>query len=107
MQRIASSIEGMHDFAAFGTPPRPGGKTVRTVHQAIWYGDGADLVFEISADAFLYRMVRRLVSYQVEVGQGKWQDDAIAQLLETPPPLQVQGLAPPHGLTLFRVDYPV
>ena len=66
--------------------------------------------FEIRADAFLYRMVRRLVFVQVAAAQGKVSVDAIANSLADPSPAKKRaeipaGLAPPHGLTLVEVTY--
>jgi len=105
LQCIAQSLPGKHDFAAFGTPPRLRGSTWRTVFQAEWSGQPPEFIFEIAADAFLYRMVRRLVSLQVEIAQGKRGNDLITRYLETPPALPIQGLAPPHGLSLVSVTY--
>ena len=104
--QAAACLVGTYDFAAFGTPPRLGSHTVRTVYQATWTASGVELIFEISADAFLFRMVRRLVSYQVEVGQGRRPKEELESLLATPPGGLVQGLAPAHGLTLVKVNYP-
>ena len=67
--------------------------------------------FEVQADAFLYRMVRRMVFVQVAVAQEKLSVEAIVRSLaqqtragsrnEGP-----SGLAPAHGLTLVEVTYP-
>jgi tRNA pseudouridine38-40 synthase len=107
LNQAASMLLGTHDFAAFGTPPRTHGTTVRTVFQAGWQEDGSDLVFEITANAFLYHMVRRLVYLQVMVGQGRLEPEAIPQSLQpqgkAPP---VKGLAPAQGLRLVEVCYP-
>jgi tRNA pseudouridine38-40 synthase len=67
--------------------------------------------FEVQADAFLYRMVRRLVFVQVAVAQGKISAEAIAHSLAKPLPAGKRseipaGLAPAHGLTLVEVAYP-
>ena len=63
---------GKHDFSAFGSPTTPKGTTVRTVMKAEWMQVEKDeWHFEVQADAFLYRMVRRLVFVQVAVAQGK------------------------------------
>ena len=110
MSSAAGQLIGSHDFAAFGTSPRPGGTTRRTVFHASWKAiesqwETPDLVFEISADAFLYRMVRRLVSIQVAIGRGGLDADTIRQNLEDPPPELLQGLAPPQGLVLVSVSY--
>jgi tRNA pseudouridine38-40 synthase len=106
LHEAACLLVGAHDFAAFGTPPRRKGSTWRTVYHAQWSQDEPELVFEIRADAFLYRMVRRLVSFQVEIGQGKRPLDDLAQCLAEPPASLVQGMAPPQGLTLEDVIYP-
>lgn len=112
LQEAASLLIGTHDFAAFGTPPRPASSTVRTVFQAGWWEETPHLVFEITAQAFLYHMVRRLVHIQVQVGQGRLTSQTICQALQQP---QVQpgkggllnhGLAPACGLTLIEVGYP-
>lgn len=103
--KAASSLPGKHDFAAFGTPPRTGGSTVRTVLQAGWEEEGPYLIFEIVAEAFLYHMVRHLVHLQVMIGQGNQELGIIPRYLVgdiNSPPV---GLAPPNGLVLTRVDY--
>ncbi len=106
----AAILVGRHDFSAFGTPPRAGGSTIRTVFATTWkpvdaHWENPDLVFEIAADAFLFRMVRRLVAIQVAVGQGRLELADISRWLESPPAFPVQGLAPPNGLFLHRVCY--
>ncbi len=106
MQQAAECLPGVHDFAAFGAPPRPGGATVREVMEAGWRLAGDELVFEIAANAFLYHMVRKLVSFQVSIGQGELAPDALPGYLDREAPDPVRGLAPPHGLSLVRVLYP-
>ena len=112
LARTAPLFLGTHDFSAFGSPTTPKGSTVRTVMKAEWMQAGNDeWHFEVQADAFLYRMVRRLVSVQVAVGQGKVSAEIISRSLagqglagarsELP-----AGLAPAHGLTLVEVAYP-
>ncbi len=105
---------GTHDFSAFGSPTTPRGTTVRTVIKAEWMQARAtkdEWHFEVRADAFLYRMVRRLVFVQVAVAQGKTSVKAIARSLAEPVPAGKRseipaGLAPAHGLTLVEVTYP-
>jgi tRNA pseudouridine38-40 synthase len=111
LQRVAPQFLGTHDFAAFGTPPKPGGTTVRTVSRAGWslVGDRlgvCELLFDVEANAFLYRMVRRIVFIQVAIAQGKLDEALPAALLDVLPQRPVQGLAPAHGLTLVQVVYP-
>jgi tRNA pseudouridine38-40 synthase len=110
----ASLFLGTHDFSAFGSPTTPTGSTVRTVMKAQWMQacDARDeWLFEVQADAFLYRMVRRLVFVQVAVAQGKASAEAVARSLAEPAAARTRsgipaGLAPAHGLTLVEVTYP-
>jgi tRNA pseudouridine38-40 synthase len=103
---------GTHDFSAFGAPPRSGGTTVRTVFSARWQQQSDEWIFEIEADAFLYRMVRRLVFAQVAVGQGRLSARILARALDNQSVIQqlIQAqipasLAPACGLTLVEVRY--
>jgi tRNA pseudouridine38-40 synthase len=105
LQQAAGILVGRHDFAAFGTPPRAGGSTIRTVSFAGWHPEDGELVFEIIGDAFLYHMVRRLVYKQVAVGLGRLKVEQLAALLQSPPLFAVQGLAPARGLVLVEVTY--
>ena len=66
--------------------------------------------FEVQANAFLYRMVRRLVFVQVAVAQGKAPVEEIARSLAKQEAAEKRsglpsGLAPAHGLTLVEVEY--
>lgn len=105
---LASLWLGAHDFAAFGTPPRKSGSSVRTVFHASWQACADEWLFEVQADAFLYRMVRRLVYVQVVAGQGRLQTQALADALQHPLEGRAAlpaGLAPACGLTLAQVTY--
>ncbi len=104
LRPLAVLWPGTHDFAAFGSAPRPGGHTLRTVRVAHWRRQGDGWTFEIEADAFLYRMVRRLVYVQVAAGQGKLTVEALADALQKQTSLPA-GLAPPNGLMLVAVRY--
>jgi tRNA pseudouridine38-40 synthase len=106
VNKSAELLIGEHDFAAFGTPPRAGGKTIRRIQMACWYEGGGDLVFDITGNAFLYRMVRRLVNFQIEIGQGLREAEEISERLSGKDKILVQGLAPAQGLTLVEVSYP-
>jgi tRNA pseudouridine38-40 synthase len=110
LKKVSQVFIGTHEFSSFGSPTTPKGTTTRTVMKAEWTRTGSDeWQFEVEADAFLYRMVRRLVFVQVAAAQGKIHVSAIAEALNQPktakrsvlPP----GLAPAHGLTLIAVKY--
>jgi tRNA pseudouridine38-40 synthase len=107
----ATLFLGMHDFSAFGSPTTPKGGTVRTVLKSEWSQTERDeWHFEVQANAFLYRMVRRLVFVQVAVAQGKVSAETIANALANQAKAESRstipaGLAPAYGLTLVQVTY--
>lgn len=111
LQGAAQPFLGTHDFSAFGSPTTPRGGTVRTVMKAAWTQTGGDeWQFEVQADAFLYRMVRRMVFLQVAAAQRKVSVEVIARSLAKQAAAESRsvlpaGLAPAHGLTLVEVEY--
>lgn len=105
LNACAAVLVGTHDFAAFGSPHKPGGATIRQVFEAGWLANEDELVFEVTANAFLYHMVRRMVSSQVEVGRAKLSLAAFRRYVSSPQGM-IQGLAPAHGLCLVEVTYP-
>lgn len=106
LKACAQQLVGEHDFAAFGTPPTDGRTTVRKIFAASWQAESDSFVFEVSANAFLYHMVRRMVNIQVDVGQGKREPNVISEYLAQKRDEMIQGLAPPNGLCLTEVRYP-
>ena len=107
LAETAQLFLGTHDFSALGSPTTPKGGTVRTVMKAEWSQPEEDeWHFDVQADAFLYRMVRRLVFVQVALAQGKISAAAVTRsLVDGPAKKRLAGLAPAHGLTLVEVAY--
>ena len=103
MQAAAQKLEGTHDFRAFGRSPRPGGHTVRRVHDVTVSALGEWVTIAVAADAFLYGMVRRIAGALVDVGRRRRGLDWIDELLNG----STTGLrlAPPHGLVQIAVEY--
>ena len=109
LTRIATCFVGCHDFGAFGSATRRGGGTVRTVTESKWTGADEEWCFEIAAEGFLYRLVRRLVYVQIAAAQRRCPEQAVVIALKTgfPSAELAAGLAPPQGLVLVGVEYPV
>lgn len=107
LQGCAQELLGEHDFAAFGGSPRPGGSTIREIQKAHWHRQENKLFFEVTANAFLYHMVRRMVFVQISMAQGNLEAGSISRALQNPKSQPMfQGLAPSQGLTLVEVGYP-
>ena len=107
LNQTAEIFLGTHDFAAFGSPTTEKGTTTRTVTTSEWRRkQNGEWQFEVRADAFLYRMVRRLVFVQVAVALGRCSVEDIRLALKTGQGRKLpSGLAPAHGLSLIDVEY--
>jgi len=104
LQETSPFFLGVHDFSAFGGPMKPGASTIREVLESRWQHRDEGLVYQITATAFLYHMIRRVVWQQVLCATGRISlielQDGIEKAAPLPP-----GMAPPNGLTLVRVSY--
>jgi tRNA pseudouridine38-40 synthase len=104
MNEAAAVIRGVHDFATFGQPTS-GQSTVRHVFAAQWRAEGEMTIFEIEANAFLYRMVRSLVGSMKAVGEGAWSVEQFRSALEAADRDSAGQTAPAHALFLVSVRY--
>jgi tRNA pseudouridine38-40 synthase len=109
MQTAAGLLIGEHDFATFGRPPQ-GTNTVRRVMVSAWTTQtepyGAALVYHIEANAFLYRMVRRIVGMLTDVGRQRMTIAAFEEAFRRAELIDTVTVAPPQGLILEAVRYP-
>ncbi|MEN6594277.1 MAG: tRNA pseudouridine(38-40) synthase TruA [Clostridiaceae bacterium] len=105
MAIAARDALGEHDFSAFMTTGSKIESTVRTVTRSEWTREGAFYYYDVSANGFLYNMVRILVGTILEIGAGNLPEHAIAHALETKNRLDAGPTAPAHGLMLMRVVY--
>jgi tRNA pseudouridine38-40 synthase len=104
LEKVCMVFLGTHDYSAFGSPVSRGGSTVRTILTSEWNLSEGMWQYRVQANAFLYRMVRRLVHVQVATAQGRLIPGQIVQALENQTRLPA-GLAPAHGLSLVKVTY--
>lgn len=123
MAAATDVLVGEHDFGAFCRRP-PGapkdGPVTRRVRRAGWSvledrevggpeeaGEGRLLRFDIEADSFCHQMVRSLVALLVEVGRGGPTAADVVAFLASGLRAGLPAPAPPHGLCLVSVAYPV
>ncbi|MGO4205067.1 tRNA pseudouridine(38-40) synthase TruA [Rhodococcus sp. TAF43] len=105
MRAASSRLLGLHDFAAF-CKRREGATTVRELQRFDWEQSGHELTAFVTADAFCWSMVRSLVGAALAVGEGRRTVDWMAGLLSERERASAVAVAPAHGLSLVRVDYP-
>jgi tRNA pseudouridine38-40 synthase len=107
MHEAAQTILGTHDFAAFASRfDNPDLSTVRDLWRFDVVRSGSRLILDVEGNAFLPHQVRRMTGALVEVGRGKLGVGEYGRLLEGPP-ASAGPVAPPQGLCLMRVEYPV
>ena len=105
MRAAARELVGEHDFASFCRLPSDGSGTVRNL-QRLAISRSRDLVdLTARANAFLHQMVRSLVGTLVAVGEGRIEPDRVPSILAAKDRSAAAQMAPPHGLTLERVQY--
>ena len=106
MQRAAAMLVGEHDFARFAGPLADRrASTVRRVHSAKVRRSRRLVTFDVAANAFLPRQVRRMAGALVEVGRGKLPLDGFAALLDSERGTGNAPALPPQGLCLMKVNY--
>ncbi|GAA5178211.1 tRNA pseudouridine(38-40) synthase TruA [Rugosimonospora acidiphila] len=103
----SAGLLGEHDFAAY-CRRKENATTIRAISRLDWRRepDGV-LVATVQADAFCQAMVRSLVGALLTVGDGRRPVSWPAGLLTRDLRASEVTVAPPHGLTLVAVDYPV
>ncbi len=104
MQEMARRFIGSHDFSSFA---RVGDKNpVRTVLAAEVRREGRFCVFEVTAESFLWNMVRCMATALDLVGRGAANAGEIAALLEEPMQDRFPA-ASPDGLILWDIAYAI
>ncbi len=113
MREGAALLRGKRDWGALGTAPQPGSHTVRELYGVTLTeapldvrADHLRLKIDVCANAFLYRMVRRIVGALYDIGRGKLRVDKFAAALDTTQVMRRITIAPPQGLVLTQVAYP-
>ena len=106
MARAAEHFVGRQDFSSFMAKGSKITDTVRTVSEARVYRErGGVIVFSVSADGFLYNMVRIMVGTLVDVGLGRIRAEDIPDIIKSCDRKKAGGTAPAEGLYLNRVFY--
>lgn len=104
---MASLIIGEHDFSGFCSAQDPSPSKSRLVFQSHWRQEAGLLVYRVTANAFLWRMVRRLVGAMVRLSSHHCGPDSFLQLLQDPTKYRdpIPAPAPASGLYLHKVIY--
>ena len=105
MNEFCRKIIGTHDFAAFCSAGSVVETTVRTISECYVKKEGDDVTLTVTADGFLYNMVRIIVGTAVAVSDGRIILDDIDEILQTQNREGAGMTAPANGLFLEKVLY--
>jgi tRNA pseudouridine38-40 synthase len=106
MHTAAQALVGKHDFSAYRAAGCQASTPIREISSIVVTRERDWIRLEVTANAFLQHMVRNITGTLVAIGRGDEPDDRAATVLESRDRKQGGAAAPPHGLTLIRVDYP-
>ncbi len=98
-------IVGEHDFIAFSSSGRSVDNTIRTITETKAEITDDFIKITVSANGFLYNMVRIIVGTAVEYSQGRVTAEDVLDALRTGKRDKLGITAPPQGLFLNKVIY--
>ena len=105
MNKAAAHFVGKHDFSTFMSEGSDVEDTVRCVSALSVERNGDLIEVRISADGFLYNMVRIIVGTLTEVAFGRISPDDIPSIIDSHDRSRAGMTAPAEGLFLNKVVY--
>lgn len=107
MRKAAQSLKGTHDFKSFQAydPLRADRDTVRTIRKITITKAGDIVHIDITANGFLYKMVRNIAGTLIAIGSKQMPANAMPAILEAKNRDEAWDTAPAQGLTLLSVKY--
>lgn len=105
MKEAAKYFIGEHDFKAFMASGSSVKSTVRTITRLDICVNGDCIEFIVSANGFLYNMVRIIIGTLVDVGRGRIDISEVEQIVNSGERARAGKTAPPEGLYLMSAEY--
>lgn len=105
MNLVCDAFRGEHDFAAFMAQGSKVTSTIRCIFDANVQKKDDLITFTVSADGFLYNMVRIMAGTLLAAAEGKLSHEDIPRILESRNRSLAGSTLPACGLYLNRVVY--
>ena len=105
MNRACKCFLGTHQFDSFMASGSKIQDTTRTVYSAFVNRNGDIVEFSVSANGFLYNMVRIMVGTLLKVESGKIQPDDVSKIISAKNRELSGSTVKPQGLYLKNVQY--
>jgi tRNA pseudouridine38-40 synthase len=107
MHRAAQALVGRHDFRCFETHYPNRLSSVRTINFCNVTRHEDCVWIEVEADGFLYNMVRSITGTLYQIGRAYWPENKMCEIIEGLDRRDAGQTAPPQGLFLMHVTYPI
>ena len=105
MRKASQAIVGKKDFKCFMASGGQVKSTVRTIKSLEIRENGEFIEIYITADGFLYNMVRIITGTLIYAGLGKLTYDDIEKAIEEKERTEVGVTVPPQGLFMYDIKY--
>ena len=105
MDEAARAMCGRRDFAAFMASGSKITDTVRTVTDCTVHREGIYVIFRVTADGFLYKMVRTMAGTALAAAEGRLTAADVDGIIESRERKRAGATLPPDGLYLCEVVY--
>ena len=105
LNAFARLLRGEMDCTAFAVPWDKSASRFRFISGALFFMEGDKLVFEISANAFLWKMVRSIAGTLLRFEEKGLSPDYLRQIILSGSRSLTGPTAPPEGLFLWKVDF--
>lgn len=106
MHRAAQRLLGENDFTSFRAVQCQSRTPWRNLTHISVIRQGAYIIVELQANAFVHHMVRNIVGSLMEIGCGNQAENWMAELLAVKDRTQAAATAKAEGLYLVAVEYP-
>lgn len=106
MDEAAQALLGEHDFSAFRAAACQARHAVREIQAIGVHRDGDTVILDVTANGFLYHMVRNIAGALLRVGSGEHPVSRVAEVLEGRDRSKAAPTAQPEGLYFIGARYP-
>jgi tRNA pseudouridine38-40 synthase len=106
MHEAAQPLLGEHDFSSFRAGACQARHAVREIQDISVSREGDVVNLDVTANGFLYHMVRNIAGSLIRVGEGEAAVSWVGQLLELKDRTQAAPTAQPEGLYFMGARYP-
>ncbi len=113
MRAGAMYLLGQHDFTSFRDTECQAKSPIKTLNRLdidvtpYDQAGGQHIAFHAEARSFLHHQMRNMVGTLVQVGLGRFTPEDVRDMLAARDRSAAGVTAPPDGLYLMRVDYPI